>query len=205
MWDVRSSRSCLMYFDSERSKSTTTTKSRSTMSSSSSLSTATAHSGAIVSLAYTPDSNHIVSLGKDNQLRLWDAYNGRNTLVNYGRVSLSSALNPGAAETSIQIGFCREQLLFVPSGPNLLMLGTLDGELKRTLKGHFEPVTCCVYNSATNELYSGARDRNVLVWDTRKDETASDDSRHSSRFAATGLYSVLSTTGRPQDNWSDED
>lgn len=183
-----------MYLDSERT-------SEKSSSSSSTWRSPTAHSGSIVSLAYTPDSNHIISLGKDNQLRLWDAVSGRNTLVNYGRIALSSALNP-TTETSIQLACSTDSdLVFVPSASNLLMLGMFDGESKRVLKGHFEPLTCCVYNSASNEVYTGSRDRNILIWDTVKNE----DNEKRKNFGTSSVHAVLSSTGRAEDNWSDED
>lgn len=197
-----------MYLDAERSSS---------IGGAASLSRApTAHSGAVVSLAFTPDANHLVSLGKDNQLRLWDSFSGRNTLVNYGRVPLSTGVNH-AIETCVQMSVSSDELAFVPSGANLLMFGVQDGVCKKQLKGHFEPITCCVYNPALNEVYTGSRDRNILIWDTTR-ETAVDWSSSSSfseeKNSRQSAYSVLSSTGRPnnnnntttgQDNWSDED
>jgi hypothetical protein len=63
--------------------------------------------------------------------------------VNFGRVRLeTAALNPtSTADTCIQLE-CSSSLgvAFVPSGAQVLMLGLYDGECRRTLKGHFEPV-----------------------------------------------------------------
>lgn len=198
---MRSSKSCLMYLDAERSSSKGGHSSRSREP--------TAHSGAVVSLTFTPDANHLVSLGKDNQLRLWDAFSGRNTLVNYGRVPLSSAVNH-MTETCLQMSVSPDELVFVPSGANLLMFGLHDGVCKKQLKGHFEPITCCAYNSALNEVYTGSRDRNILVWDTAKETDTTDEKGKSTGGS---VYSMLSSTGRSnnssttaqQDNWSDED
>lgn len=192
-----------MYLDSDRSNSKVSHRVSTTP---------TAHSAAVVSLTYTPDSNHLVSLGRDNQVRLWNAFDGRNSLVNYGRMPLASALNPNAIETSIQLACSNYQRLFVPGGKNLHMFGLFDGECKKILKGHFEPITCCVYNSATNEVkyiitmnqievfalkrsslkvYTGSRDRNILIWGASKESEAKEN--------------YLSSTGQSSDNWSDED
>lgn len=167
---------------------------------------ALAHSGPIVSLNYVNENNHIISLGKDNTLRLWDSQSGVNTLVNYGRVPLSSAV----AEMTLQMTFtdhCQPNYLFVPSGNNLLMYDLLEGELKNTFKGHFDSINCCLYNPVQNEVYTGSKDRNVLVWAT--DNQINAEERESSSTSSTGnMYSVLSGTGRRQDNrddWSDED
>lgn len=178
-----------MYLDLERSTSS--------ISASNLNKSPTAHSSSVISLTYTPDSNHIISLGKDNQLRLWDSYTGRNTLVNYGRIPL--APSTATTETCIQLGCTQDDCAFVPSGANLLVYGLMDGECRKTLKGHFEPLTCCLYNSALNEVYSGARDRNMLIWDSNKENEQITNGRGNS------VYSMLSATGRRQvDNWSDE-
>lgn len=191
-----------MYLDSERSKGAASTPTTSISRA------CTAHSGGVVSLTYTPDSLHLLSLGKDHKLRLWDTFTGCNTLVNYGRVPLSTAANH-TTETCVQMSCSSDStnLVFVPSGANLLMFGMLDGVCKKTLKGHFEPVTCCVYNSALNEVYTGSRDRNILVWDSKK-EDEKEEKRAGIGGGVQSTSSVLSSTGRAQtqsDNWSDED
>ena len=41
----------------------------------------TAHNGHVNGLRFTSDGLFLVSFGTDNQLRLWDAFSGQNTLV----------------------------------------------------------------------------------------------------------------------------
>ena len=57
------------------------------------------HTGPIIGLSYTTDGCYLISLGKDNALRLWNSSTGVNTLMNYGKIPLNSAV----AETCIQI------------------------------------------------------------------------------------------------------
>jgi hypothetical protein len=67
-------------------------------------------------------------------------------------------------------------------------------------------VTCCLFNSALGELYSGARDRNLLVWDSDSASDASSAAASSrKRKRDAGAYAVLSATGRAADAWSDDE
>ncbi len=66
-----------------------------------------AHTGPVIGLSYTPDGRNLISLGKDNALRLWNSANGANTLMNFGKVPLNSAV----AETCLQISVTEGKLL----------------------------------------------------------------------------------------------
>ena len=168
-----------------------------------------AHNGPIVGLTYTPDGHQIISLAKDNRLQLWNASNGLNTITNYGKVPLNSAV----AEASLQMSCtdnCWQRCVFVPSNSNLLMYNVQEGSLKRVFKGHFEAVNCCVYSSGLSEVYSGAKDRNVLIWTPEKQVSSVEKGLGDGRSG----YSVMSMSGksegnggvkRSRDNWSDDD
>jgi WD40 repeat protein len=199
LWDIRSSKSCLMYLDYEKSKPTKQVSSKSSYNPGSISSKCVAHTDSIVSLKFTRDGHHIISLGKDNALRLWDSYSGLNTLVNYGKIQLSSAV----AETCLQMSCtdsCDPNFVYVPAGNNLHMFNILDGELKKTYKAHFESVNCCCYNPVLNEIYTGSKDRNILIWSNEK--TMVDDSKITAANLARSsslpknTYSLLSNTGR---------
>lgn len=208
LWDIRSSKSCLKCFDYEK---TVNSKQKHT-SVSAITSKAVAHCGPIIGLAYTSDGNHVVSLGKDNALRLWDASSGLNTLVNYGKVPLNSAV----AESCMQISctdMCSPNYVFVPSGSNLLMYNILEGDLNRTFKAHFDSLNCCIYNQALKEIYTGSKDRNILIWRTDRDVSETETS--TSLCQQNSTYSLMSSTGRGntdtpgtsegRDNWSDDE
>jgi DNA excision repair protein ERCC-8 len=87
LWDIRSSKSCLLNFDYENSSKTK----QSNIKSSFSGSKAIAHHSSILGLTYTHDGHHILSLGRDSILQLWNASSGVNTLVNYGKVPSNQA------------------------------------------------------------------------------------------------------------------
>jgi DNA excision repair protein ERCC-8 len=226
LWDIRSSKSCLMYLDYERN-----INSMEKYSKTYSITTkCVAHTGPIISLAFTKDGRNIISLGKDNSLRLWDSSNGINTLVNYGRIPLNSV----AAESSIQMSCtdnCDPSYVYVPAGNNLLMFNIMNGDHKQTYKGHFESINCCFYNPQLNEFYTGSKDRNILIWSKEKSKNLDDDSDlkkinsgNTNIGQPKNLHSLLANTGRsinvssvsanesnresnerPMDNWSDDD
>jgi hypothetical protein len=88
------------------------------------------------------------------------------------------------------------------------MYNIFDGSLKQTFKGHFESINCSFYNSVLNEIYTGAKDRNVLIWSPEKQEILSYEK--SKRVNITSFSSnnnpFLNTNNkRPRDNWSDDD
>jgi DNA excision repair protein ERCC-8 len=190
-----------MYFDYEK---TINLNKKSGASSSKAL----AHTGPIIGLAYTNNGHRIISLGKDNSLRLWDSISGLNTLVNYGKAPLNSAVAEACLQIST-IDMCNPNYVFIPGGNNLLMYSILDGELVQTFKGHYEAINCCLYNSALNEVYTGSKDRNVLIWSNEKDPNEL-VSEKIDDFQS-NPYSVLSSTGRNSakrpraDNWSDDE
>lgn len=203
LWDIRSAKSCIFLLDYERT--VTSKKSiRSVQLSSKSI----AHNGPIVGLTYTPEGQHIISLGKDNRLQLWNASDGLNTITNYGKVPLNLAV----AEASLQMSCtenCLDRYVYLPSNNNILMYNVHEGNLKATYKGHFEAANCCSYNPVMNEVYSGAKDRNVLIWTPEKQLNVFENQTQPQKSA----YSMLATTGkdsrtsvkRPRDNWSDDD
>ena len=165
-----------------------------------------AHTGSIIGLTYTNDGNHLISLGKDNAIRLWDSYNGLNTLVNYGKINVSSTV----AETCIQIScteMCSSNCVIVPSEDKLIVYDILNGEERHKLKAHFDSINCCIYNPVLREIYSGSKDKNILIWNSEIDDT-----KTSNIISKPGnnLYSLLANTGQTsmfanRDDWSDED
>ena len=155
-----------------------------------------AHTGPVIGLSYTNDGRHLISLGKDNALRLWNSSTGVNTLMNYGKVPHNTAV----AETCLQISLTdgtSPNYALIPSGNNLLMYDIFEGSLKKSFKGHFESVNCCKYNPVMCEFYTGSKDRNILVWSPEKQQNLS-ESRANFRSSSLpkNAYSIFSSTGR---------
>ena len=124
------------------------------------LSVNTAHSGQINSLCFLHDGLHLLSFGTDNNLRLWDATTGRNTLVNYGKITnrcrkaVKVAVSRGTTPT----------VAFVPSDGDVVACDVFGGSIFDTLRGHYNQVNCCIINPDIHEMYSGSNDRNILAW-----------------------------------------
>lgn len=53
-----------------------------------------AHRGAVNGLTWTDDGQHLVSVGHDERMRVWDMTAGANTLANFGPALKNSTLTP---------------------------------------------------------------------------------------------------------------
>jgi len=136
LWDVRSASGPLLHLDCDGK--------------------GFAHTGLVNGLSFTPDGLHIVTLGFDQQLKLWDSFKGKEILVSYGRVK-----NDVMHHVELSV---RSQLVLVPSKGWVRVLDLWTGQSAGNLCGHFDRVNCCVFREHYNEVYSGGKDRNVLVW-----------------------------------------
>jgi DNA excision repair protein ERCC-8 len=118
-----------------------------------------AHSQGITGIVPTPDGLYWISAGNDDQIRLWDAASHRNMLVNY-----PNAFNRASKPRQISVAEGGDAV-FHPSGSALQIFDTQGGRQIKVLSGgHFESVNACVWNSLTQELYSGGGDRAILTW-----------------------------------------
>ncbi|XP_064625458.1 DNA excision repair protein ERCC-8-like [Lineus longissimus] len=148
-WDVRKSKGHIMVLDQHNGDSSATPQSVNT-----------AHSGHVNGLEFTADGLHLVTTGTDHRLRLWETGGGKNLLVNYGKIQNDS-------KKCIQFAiseFCDPDLIYIPQNADIEVFNMISGEHVQTLTGHFNQVNCLVYNGDYQELYSGANDRNILVF-----------------------------------------
>ncbi|EDV22261.1 DNA excision repair protein ERCC-8 [Trichoplax sp. H2] len=120
----------------------------------------TSHNGAVSGIRFTEDGRFLISYGTDNELRLWDASNGKNTLVNFGKIYNTSSKG---YKFSLSSGGLSDYV-FVPSEGNIATYEIQTGRQLSTLRGHYNNVSCCCYNPYRQELYSGGNDSNILVW-----------------------------------------
>uniref|UniRef100_A0A8C5QKW3 DNA excision repair protein ERCC-8 n=1 Tax=Leptobrachium leishanense TaxID=445787 RepID=A0A8C5QKW3_9ANUR len=150
LWDVRKATGCLMTLDrhnGEKSKSSSETIN-------------TAHNGRVNGLCFTSDGLHLLTVGTDDRMRLWNSASGVNTLVNYGKVCNDSRKS---VKFTVSEG-CSPDFVFVPCDGTIALYTIYSGEKISVLRGHYDNVDCCVFQPQLQELYSGGKDCNVLAW-----------------------------------------
>lgn len=161
-WDIRKAAGSLFTLDQYNGKG-----------GSSTLNTKTAHNGHVNSLAFTSSGLFLMTYGTDHRLRLWDTYSGKNTLVNYGRVS-----NP--SRKSIQCAITdgvSSDLVYVPSSTSIKIFDVHSGKTVSSLIGHYSNVTCCTFQQHYQVLFSGSSDCHLLSWlpDMKRDKLTTEE------------------------------
>lgn len=61
----------------------------------------TAHNGRVNGLCYTSDGLHLLTVGTDDRMRLWNSSTGENTLVSYQESSVRFC-----SDIKITVNFC---------------------------------------------------------------------------------------------------
>ncbi|KAG9480043.1 hypothetical protein GDO78_011844 [Eleutherodactylus coqui] len=150
LWDVRKAAACLITLDQNNGEK----------SKSSNESANTAHNGRVNGLCFTNDGLHLLSVGTDDRMRLWNSATGENTLVNYGKVCNDSRKS---VKFTVSRG-CSPEFVFVPYDSTIGLYTIHSGEKISVLRGHYNDVNCCVFQPHFQELYSGSKDCNVLAW-----------------------------------------
>ncbi|XP_036265585.1 DNA excision repair protein ERCC-8 isoform X3 [Pipistrellus kuhlii] len=72
LWDVRKASGCLITLDQHNGEKSQAAESANT-----------AHNGKVNGLCFTSDGLHLLTIGTDNRMRLWNSSNGENTLELY--------------------------------------------------------------------------------------------------------------------------
>ena len=111
-------------------------------------------------MCFTEDGLHLLSLGTDQRLRLWDAASGRNALVNFGKITNNSKKGVTMAVSCAT----DPAIVYVPSENNINVFDVHSGEKISCLRGHYNRVNCCLFHPQTQELFSGGNDRCILTW-----------------------------------------
>ncbi|KAG0753742.1 hypothetical protein G6F62_011006 [Rhizopus arrhizus] len=126
--------------------------------------TNTAHSRGINGLSITKDGRHLVSLGLDEKIRLWNTQSGQNTFVNYGSNWRNRhKLYLGSTISSPDVW---PPLLYVPSDDRqVLVYNLIEGTLVKKLKGAYGRVTCVESRETHQQVYSGSNAGDLLVWE----------------------------------------
>ncbi|XP_048360305.1 DNA excision repair protein ERCC-8 [Sphaerodactylus townsendi] len=150
LWDVRRASACLVTLDQHNGEK----------SKASSEAANTAHNGRVNGLCFTSDGLHLLTIGTDDRMRLWNSSSGENTLVNYGKVCNQSRKG---LKFTVSHG-CSPEFVFVPYSNTIAIYTIYSGDLVTMLRGHYSSVDSCVFQSHFQELYSSGRDSNILAW-----------------------------------------
>jgi len=126
LWDVRRGKSCLASLDQHNTASRGTGGWLNP--------TNKAHTGLVNGLEFTADGLHLVSVGHDEEIRVWDMETGLNTLVSFGPI----LRNRHGMEVKPYItppDTCQTPLMYVPSDESeILCFELFTGELVSRLQ-----------------------------------------------------------------------
>lgn len=197
--DIRSSRRFYMALD--RDNVLTDNQEATSRAATTTTSSSVAHHRGVKSLEFLPDNSHLLTLGVDNLMYLWNVNTGQRLLANYGSMSTDNIRIVTLACAQMK-NDSSKSLVYVPFGKSIRVYDVLSGERLSTLNGHLLPVSTCVYNRLSVELYSCSDD--ILVWAAMKkqqDEYELSMKTQERRPGATrSLAQVLN-----RDQWSDDE
>jgi WD40 repeat protein len=160
-----------------------------------------AHHRGVKSLEFLPDNSHLLTIGADDLMYLWNVDNGQRLLVNYGPIPTDNIRSITLASAQMKHDR-RKSLAYVPCGKSIRVYDIFSGQRLTTLNGHLMPVSTCVYNRLSVELYSCSDD--ILVWGAVKKQQEDYElsmKNHEKRYETTkSLGQILN-----RDQWSDDE
>lgn len=121
-----------------------------------------AHAGVVLSIAYSPNGNMLVSGGEDGAVRFWDTTSGR----------LLRTINSGVESEIAALGFSSDgDTIAHSTGLDIHLRSAATGELLKTLMGprrkeHYE-ITCLAFSPDGSTIVSGDSsgfDGNLYLW-----------------------------------------
>eukprot|EP00301_Raphidiophrys_heterophryoidea_P013186 c20545_g1_i1.p1 GENE.c20545_g1_i1~~c20545_g1_i1.p1 ORF type:complete len:407 (-),score=88.40 c20545_g1_i1:77-1276(-) len=164
MWDVRRANT-LVCFDRNRVKgdanNNAVSRSRSLENPSDSASSQfRSHDGCVSSIAFSVGDGglHLFSLGTDKHVIMWDAVGGLKLPIHFPQINNR---HRGSCQMAVA---SYGKLIAVPDKHHVSMLSWQTGTIEKTLKCHLLPTNACVFNHATQELYTAASDHHIALW-----------------------------------------
>jgi WD40 repeat protein len=111
-----------------------------------------------VNVAFSPDSQRLVSGGAENTIKVWDVQSGQElqTLRGHSGDVYAVAFSPHDGGRWVASG---------SEDSTVKVWDSRSGELLRTFRGHTGLVCSLAFSRDGKRLYSGSRDTTVKVWD----------------------------------------
>ena len=115
-----------------------------------------AHSGAVMSVTFSPDGARIAVAGADKAIALWDATSGQLIRSFRGHTDDINAVafSPDGA-----------RLVSASKDETLKLWDVASGHLLRTFEGHTDEVNSVAFSPDGNRLVSGSDDTTLKLWD----------------------------------------
>jgi RNA polymerase sigma factor (sigma-70 family) len=114
------------------------------------------HTGAVTSVAISPDGKNALSGSDDNTLKLWNLKSGTElrTFIGHTRAVTSVAFSPD-----------RKTALSGSADRTLKLWDLANGQAIRTLTGHTEGVNAVAFSPDGRTALSGSDDKTLKAWD----------------------------------------
>src|SRR6266498_4132641 len=129
----------------------------------------------VTCIAFSPDSNRIVSGSDDQSVRVWDAKTGEQLRELQGHTSWVSsvAFSPGG-----------NKIVSGSGDHSVRVWDAKTGEQLRELQGHTSCVKSVAFSPDGNKIVSGSEDHSVRVWDAKTGEQLRELQGHTSRVTS---------------------
>ena len=119
------------------------------------------HTGAVNSVAFSPDGKWVLTGSSDGTAKLWDAKSG--ALIGTSRVHT-------AAVNSVAFSPDGKRIITGSSDNTAKMLDAETGMEIRTFRSHTDRVTCVVFSPDGSKILSGSFDSRAKLWDAETGE-----------------------------------
>lgn len=198
LWDIRTSSGAVGSLDLEDAIGITTTYG---LAGGRARASSKAHAGAVNGLAWTDDGNYIISAAHDEQIRVWNAATGANTLASFGPTlknrhlsSIPIVVSPTALTPPMK------DLLFFPNEKEVLVFELHEGRLLKRLKvpgptvaavrsrtgerNIRSRITALAWREPVDGIYSAHTDGQIRAWiprtveDVELDREEEEDKTH---------------------------
>jgi WD40 repeat protein len=125
----------------------------------------------VLAMAFAPDGSTFASVGRPDEIRLWDVATGKNTATLKTDPFAYAAAFTSDARTVATAVWVDLGNRYVAKDVKLWTVST--GKEQVTLKGHTLDVLCLAFSPDGNTLVSGCEDGTIKLWDvTRGKEVA---------------------------------